>query len=193
MMTMEFEELKQIWDSQANKPSYVIDEKALHNRILSKKNQARHIANVSELLLIVVNAGAGSFVLGINIFAPGGNAFMYLMAAWMFITSLYLLVSRIRRVRGSNRFDWSMQGDLDYAISTATYQVRLSLLMRWNILPIGLLCLLGLWEGGKSILAIVLIVISFALANYMGAWDHKIYKTRKRELEILKAKLENEG
>ncbi len=41
---MEFDEMKQIWDSQNNKLMYGIDEKALHNRILTKKRQAFHIS-----------------------------------------------------------------------------------------------------------------------------------------------------
>jgi hypothetical protein len=152
--------------------------------------QARHITNISELLLIIVNLGAGSFVLGINLSSRHGNIFMYLMAAWMFATSLYSLISRIRRVKGTHRFDRSMHGDLDHAISVATYQVRLSQIMRWNILPIAALVLLGLWEGRKPLWAIGLIVICFAFTYYASGWEHRIYKSRKRELEILQEKLE---
>src|SRR4051812_1101237 len=36
MRTMEFDEMKKIWDAQNNQPLYVIDEKGLHNRIQSK-------------------------------------------------------------------------------------------------------------------------------------------------------------
>ena len=63
---MEFEELQKIWDSQNNRPVYAIDEKALHNRILSKKRQAYHITNTTELLLIIVNVAAGGLILGLN-------------------------------------------------------------------------------------------------------------------------------
>ncbi len=187
---MEFDELQKIWDAQNNEPLYAINEKALHNRILSKRRQARRITNISELLLIIVNLGAGCFVFGINLFKKPGNMFMYLMAAWMFATALYLLVSRIHRIRGDRRFDRSMHGDLNHAISVATYQVRLSQIMRWNILPIGALSLLSAWEGGKLFWVAGLIGISFALAWYAGNWEHSIYKTRKRELEILQKKLE---
>ena len=63
---MEFDELKQVWDSQNNELLYAINEQALHNRILSKKKQAYHITNVSELLMIIVNMGAGYFVFQMN-------------------------------------------------------------------------------------------------------------------------------
>ncbi len=190
---MEFEEMKKIWDAQNNEPLYGINQKALHNRILSKKKKAYHITNVSELLLIIVNAGAGLFVLAVNLYRQSVNIYIYILAAWMCLGALYMLMSRIRRIKGSHRFDRSMLGDLYHAISMATYQVRLSQAGRWNILPIALLCLLGLWEGGKSVWLIVAIVILFALAAWGGRWEHSIYKARKRELEILQKKLESEG
>lgn len=186
---MEFNEMKKIWDSQNNEPLYTINEKALHNRILSKKKTGYHITNTSELLLIIVNAGAGLFVLGVNISKPGVNIYMYLLAAWMLLSALYMLMSRVRRIKGSQQFDRSMLGDLSHAISVATYQVRLSQVGRWNILPIGVLCLLGLWVSGKPAWSIVVIAILFAFAAFATRWEHSIYKNRKRELEILQKKL----
>lgn len=192
MITMEFDELKKIWASQNNEPLYSINEKALHNRILSKKKQAHHITNTSELLWIIGNIGAGCFILGVNLFKQSASIFMYFLFAWMFTSALYLLVSRIRRIKASYRFDRSMRGDLNHAISVATYQVRLSLLGRWNILPMGILILLAVWEGAKSFWIAVGILIFLALAHYAAGWEHSIYKARKRELEILQQKLENE-
>lgn len=190
---MEFDEMKKIWNSQNNEPLYAINEQALHNRILSKKKKTYHITNVSELLLIIVNAGSGLFVLQITLSKQGMNIYMYLLAAWMFLSALYVLVSRIKRIRGNSRFNRSMLGDLSYAISVATYQVSLSRAGLWNILPIGIFCLLGVWEGGKSIWLIIALVILFALAARAGKWEHNIYKARKRELEALRDKLENEA
>jgi hypothetical protein len=190
MIVMEFEEMKKIWDSQNNEPLYSINEKALHNRILSKKRKGHHITNISELLWIIVNISAGCFILGMN-FKQQGNVFMYLLAAWMFGSALYMLVSRIRRIKGNSRFDRSMLGDLDHAISMATYQLRFSLLGRWSILPIGILTLLGVWEAGKSVWIVVGILIFFVLTHYAAGWEHRIYKARKRELEVLKNKLDS--
>ncbi len=107
---MEFEEMKKIWDSQNNEPLYGINEKALHNRILSKKKQAYHITNISELLSIVAYAVTGCFILGMNLHKQSGNVFMYILSAWMLGSALYLLVSRIRRINGDHRFDRSMRG-----------------------------------------------------------------------------------
>jgi hypothetical protein len=194
MITMEFEELQKIWDTQNSRPLYAIDEKALHNRILKKKKQFTHITNFSELLLIIVYAGAGIFVLGLNIYKAAPNIFMFLLAAWIFAITLYVLISRIRRIRrNKNRFQQSMYGDLDHTIAIATYQIRLSQFMRWNILPIGIFILLGIWNGGKSIWVAGSTLIFFALAYYAGGMEHRIYKARKRELQIFKENLEKEG
>jgi hypothetical protein len=190
---MEFDELKQVWDSQNNELLYAINEQALHNRILSKKKQAYHITNVSELLMIIVNMGAGYFIFQMNLTGHKGNIFMYLLAAWMLGVAWYLLFSRIQRLKKDKQFDRSMHGDLNYAISVATYQVRLSLLGRWSILPIALFTLAGLWQSGKSVWIVLALLTFFVLVNYGARWEHGIYKTGKRELEILKEKLESEG
>ena len=188
---MEFEELKKIWDAQSNQPLYSINEKAMYNLILSKKKQAHHITNISELLIIISYMITGSFVLGINLFDQSGNISMYLLSAWMFGSALFMLVNRIIRKKGENQFDRSMSGDLDHAITVATYQVRISQIMLWNVLPIGALTLIGLWEGGKSIWIVVIALLFFALTYYAGGWEHNIYKRKKRELETLKKKLDN--
>jgi len=190
---MEFDEMKKIWDTQNKEALFVINERALHNRILSKKTNASHFANFSELLLILVNAGAAILILILTTAKPGGNLFLYLMASWMLVTMLYVLMSRIRRQKAENRFDRTMLGDLNHAITTATYQVRLSQLMRWNILPIAIFVLLSIWENWKAGWIVVLILILFSLAHYLSGWEHNIYVARKRELEILYKKLKDES
>ena len=187
---MEFNELKQTWDAQNNELVYAINTQALHNRILSKKKQGRHITNVSELLMIITNMGAGYFILQMNLYRHSENIFMYLLATWMLGVSWYLLFNRVRRLKKNKQFDRSMSGDLNYAIWIATYQVRLSLLGRWSILPIGIFTLLGLWQSGKSIWIVIALLVFFVVVNYASGWEHNIYKTRKSELEVLKEKLE---
>ena len=190
---MEFEELRKIWDAQNNQPLYAINEKAMYNLILSKKKQAHHITNISELLLIFVNLGAGIMILALNLFRQSVNISLYVLSAWMLVTALYTLVRRIQRIKGDQQFDRSISGDLSHAISMASYQVRISQIMRWNILPVAGLTLLGLWEGGKPIWIVVIVLLFFALTIYAGGWEHNIYKRKKRELEILQKKLGNES
>src|SRR5688572_1643433 len=121
---MEFDELQKIWDTQNNQPLYVINEQALHNRIVAKKHQVIHIAVVTEWILIIANSISGAFVLQQNYTGRGGLIFVYLLALWMLVTALYVLINRIRRMREQHQFNRSISGDLQHAVTTAVYQVR---------------------------------------------------------------------
>jgi len=188
---MEFDDMKKIWDTQNNEPLYAVNETALHHRILSKKRKGFHITNISEWLSVLVYGGTACFIFGVNFYKQSGNVWMYFLAAWMLGSALYTLVSRIRRIRGERQFDRTMNGDLAHAISVAAYQVRLSFLMRWNILPMGLLTVLSVLDNGKSVWVAVGVLVFFVISYYAGGWEHNIYKNRKRELEVLQNKLES--
>jgi hypothetical protein len=192
-MTMEFEELRRIWDTQNNKPLYVMDEQALYNRILSKKKSARHITNFSELLIIIIYLGAGSFALLANLINEDWNIYLYVLSAWMLMIAFYIIISRVRRIAANKLFDRSMRGDLQHAISVATYQVRLSQMMRWNVVPIAVLSAVVVIAGGKSIYVALAMIVVFAIAFYLSRWEHNIYVNKKRELETLQQKLEVEN
>ena len=188
---MEFDEMKKIWDAQNNQPLYVIDEKALHNRIQSRMSSVRRFTSISEWLLIMINLGTGSILLGLNPFKPGANIFLYLEAAWMFAIAVYLVVHHIRRVKASRQFDRSIHGDLNHAISIASYQMRLSQIIRWNLLPMGVIMIFSGWETGKLFRVSVVILVSYTLAFYVASKGYRADKRRKRELQVLKEKLEN--
>jgi len=187
---MEFDEMKKIWDAQNNQPLYVIDEKALHNRIQSKMNTVVRLTNIGDWLLIVIFFGTGIVLLGSNPFKPGANIFLYLEAAWMFAIVVYLVVSRIRRIKASRQFDRSIHGDLNHAISLASYQMRLSQIIRWNFLPMGAIMIFSGWEAGKLLRVSVVILVSYSLAFYVTSKGYLANKRRKRALQVLKEKLE---
>lgn len=188
---MEFEELQKVWDTQNNQPLYVINEKALHNRIVAKKHQVIHIAGFTEWLLIIVNIATGGFLVGSN-FNSHNYFFTYLLAAWMFGSAVYVLIHRISRLKEQHRFDRSLSGDLQHALAAASYQVRIAHIMRWNVLPIVLLVLLNIWEGGKSLWLSLAVSLFFILVFYASGWELGIYKAKKRELEVLQKKLQEE-
>ena len=193
MITMEFDEMKKIWDAQNNQPLYVIDEQALHHRIQSKMSGVIHISNMSEWSLMLVNLAAGCILLALNPFKAGANIFMYLESAWMFGTVVYVVVNRIRRIKAGRRFDRSIHGDLDHAIAVAGYQVRLSRVIRWNLLPMAAIMIGSGWEAGKLLKVSMVILLSYALAFYVGAIEQRVNKKRKRELLVLKEKLETDN
>lgn len=190
---MEFDELQKIWDTQNNQPLYVINEQALHNRIVAKKHQVIHIAVVTEWILIIANTISGAFVLQQNYTGRRGLIFVYLLAVWMLGTALYVLVNRIRRMREQQQFNRSISGDLQHAVTTAVYQVRIARIMRWNVLPIGLLVLLSVWEGGQSVWFSVGVALFFVLVFLASGWEMGIYRNKMKELQILQNKLQEES
>src|SRR5262245_10311764 len=101
---MEFDELQKIWDIQNNQPLYVINEQALHNRIVAKKHQIIHIAVLTEWILIIANFISGAFVLQQNYTGRRSLVFAYLLAIWLLGTAIYVLANRIRRMREQKQF-----------------------------------------------------------------------------------------
>lgn len=187
---MEFEEMQKIWDSQNNRILYAIDENALSKGISAKKQQTLRTSNVSELTIIITYIVAGFIILFVIAINKMNNMFMYLLSGWMFVTAVYAIVIRLKRINGNKKFDRTLSGDLDHAIATATHQVRFSRVLKWNIFPVTALVTLVLWNGNKSIWIIVGIVAFFMLSFLASKWEHNFYKKNKDELEKLKLKLE---
>ena len=187
---MEFEEIQEIWDLQKKQSMYTINERELHGLILIKKKQAARLANATELMQIIVNTGAAAFVFEQNYFSLKGKFFLYLMAAWMLATAVFILAGRLRRIKHGKSFDQSMRGSLEHAIADATYKVRISQLMRWNIIIIAVIIVLGMFEGGQSIWIIAGTAIFFGITYYASGYEHHCYLSRKRELLSLYEKLE---
>src|SRR5688500_15786543 len=173
---MDFKDIQKIWDTQTNQPLYVINENALHKRIQAKKKQAHHTTNLTELFTIFANACAGGVVLMISIFGRSENISKYAMGSWMLVVALYVLISRIRRIKRDLKFDRTIRGELDHAVSVATYQVNLSNLMRWNLILLGSLLLLSTWEGKKSVWIGTGVLAFLAIVHYFSGWEHNFYK-----------------
>jgi len=187
---MEFDEMKKIWDAQNNQPLYVIDEKAMHNRIQSKKNTVLHFTSMTEWGLIMINLCTAGLLVNFNPLKSGPDIFLTLEAAWMVGLVIYLAVSRIRRIKASLQFDRSIHGDLDHAISLAGYQMRICQIIRWNFLPMGAIMIFSGWEAGKLFKVGAVILISYTLAFYVASKGYRANKRRKHELQSLKEKLE---
>jgi hypothetical protein len=190
---MEFDEMKKIWDAQNNQPLYAFDEKALHNRIHSNMSTILHCTSITEWLLIFINLGAGGMLIDFNPFKRGANIFLYLEAVWMFAIAVYFVTHHIRRIKASRQFDRSINSDLDHAIFLANYQMRLSQIVRWNLLPMGTLMIFSSWESGKLLRVSIIILISIALAFYVTSSGYRANKKRKHKLQALKEKLETDN
>ena len=186
---MEFEDIRKIWDQQNTQPIYVMNDAVLYRQVVDRQRQARHITQVSELLLIIVNVGASAFILGTTLFGSR-NVSLMVMSVWLGASGAWVLYGRVRRLRGAHNFDRSLQGELNHALSIASYQVRLARLGRWNALPAGVLTLLALWESNKSGWWLTAMVVLFTIAYVAAGWETNIYIERRNELEALQRKFD---
>lgn len=186
---MNFDELQKIWDTQNNQTLYAINETAMYNHIMQKQRQSRYITHISELLTMLVNACVGIFITLVNATSNNSSIALYVLGAWLAACAAFILAGRIRRLKGSHLFDRTMNGELAHALTVATYQVRLSRLMRWNILPIAILLLLGLWETGKPVWIAAATTAALLLTYYVSGWEHRYYERREHTLQKLQASL----
>ena len=189
MNSMEFDEMKKIWDEQNQRALYAIDETALQNRIRSKKQSAKKISDFSEIFLIIANIAAAAIIIITSFIKASGNIYIYVLAGLMIVTAAFVFGGRLKRQKRENTFDKSILGDLDHAIANATFQVRLSQIMRWYILPVGTLTVLSLWQTQTPIWILLLILLFFGLTWFSGGWEHQVYLRKKLELEALRTKL----
>lgn len=189
---MEFNEMREIWGAQNNQPLYTIDEKALQNRLQRKRHSV--LTNISEWILIISYLGVVTVLVGLNLFVlPKANIFLYLEAAWMFSTVVVLVVIHIRRIKAGRRFDRSIHGDLDHGIHLINYQMRISQITRWSLLPMGAIIILSIsgWEARKLFEISAVILVLYTLTFYASGKGLRMNKRRKRALQVLKEKLEN--
>lgn len=191
-----FEELQEIWNTQNDQTMYTINEEALRYKVTSAKNSATHVLKRSEQVVMYASFGTSLFILFTNIIIKSTVISLYALALWAFAGGVYGLINSIRKKIGARQFDRSIKGELDHAIFITNYQVRLSYVMRLNIIPTGILITLTFLERGQlsgfTSGLIILIIVSlaiFVLSFFGSRWEHNIYSTRKKNLEELKKKL----
>jgi L-asparagine transporter-like permease len=194
MITMEFDELQKVWDKQNNEPLYVINEEALHRRIKAKKRAAAKKANWMEIILIGANLLAGSMLLWAVLFkGKEHETFIYVMIPIMLLVPFYLLYKRTQRKKSENKFEHTLLGDIEHALSNASYTVTLSRTSQLYFLSIAALTMLSLiFDKDASIASIIGISILFLLTLYASRWEHNFYVRKKKELQNLKEKMGEE-
>lgn len=190
MMTMKFEEMKKIWDGQKKEHVFQIDQSALHHLVMRKRTQGLNITNISEWLLIAVNIIAPATIVFMTLSNETINVSMITLSCWMLLSASYVGYRRHQRMNGYARFARTLRDDLQFALDTARYQVRLSVFGRWNVVPLGILSVAGLFEADKPVWIAMALVIFLLIANYAAGWEANFYKRRLTELEALKNKLE---
>lgn len=190
---MNFEDMQKVWDTQNQTAMYVINEEALHKRILKKKNKSQRLANLTEYIFIFSTLLAGSIIVYSIVVDGSTNVVKYFMAAFFYMISIFLLTQRKNRTKEEQNFEETMLGDLDHAISNATHQVRLSKTMMNIVFPfVCLLAVIGEWITEGFNWEIIAICCFFAFTYFAARWEHSVYDCRKRELLKMKEKVSEE-
>lgn len=182
--------MQKIWDKQRNEMLFVINEEALHNRVKAKKRQANRIVNATEIGLMFVNTITATILL-VDAIIDKEGFWDYGGAFAMMLTVLYLLFIRRKRKIAANKFDRSMLGELDHAISNTNSILQLvSTMIWWYFTPIAIFTISKMLIKGASVESWLLISGAFVLAYFLVNWERNYcHIPRKRYLEALKQKL----
>ncbi|MFZ1809379.1 MAG: hypothetical protein WAU36_19255 [Cyclobacteriaceae bacterium] len=187
---MKFEDMKKIWDKQDQQHKYVIDEKKLHESIQQKKRKSSRFVSKVEWILIFANGIAGGTIVAMNFIEKRGDIYANALGLVMLAAGIYIYTRRLHRLKHENRFDRTMLGDLDHAISNATYRARLSYGMLIYFLVVAALTLGNAIHEDKSWLKIGLIVVFFVITWFLGRWEYKAWHlANKKRLMAMRDKL----
>ncbi|WP_420318314.1 hypothetical protein [Ekhidna sp.] len=186
---MEFEEMQKIWSEQKGETMYAINESALHKRIGKKKDAASKRINMVEILISIIN-GVVAIILFIDALGDSHN-WDFMGAGIMAATVIYIQYFRWKRIASENKFDRSMIGELDHAISNTNHIVRFSYLMIVGYLaPMSVYLFAKMISQGASLEKWLLIVGLYLLSFLLIYWERKTcHIPRQRNLIALKRKL----
>lgn len=189
---MEFEEMKKIWDTQRQKTMYAIDEEALHQRVVGRKEKAARVASRSERVMIGALMFSFTIVMGASIYKSEYEIAPLLLAVTMLGAAIFIGIRRRQRLAMSADFERSILGDINHAIAHATYQVRLSQGSKMLYIVVALLSVFSLVDTMDEWYKGAFVGLLF-LVGYFGArWEHKtLYVSQKRSLEEMREQLES--
>jgi hypothetical protein len=187
---MEFDEMKKIWDTQSNVAMYAIDEEALHNRVISKRNKAARNASKMEGILIFSLLFASGIIWSSMIFKANYELPSLVLSGIMLVVAGAIFLGRRKRMSWQNGFENTMLGDIDQAIANASYQVALSKSSRWLYLTVSVFAVLSVFNEASEWWKGLLVTLFFIVGYFAARWEHKtFYVSQKRSLETVRKKL----
>ena len=186
---MEFDEIRKIWDSQNNKPMYVIDENSIHNIVKRKIKAAARKANTFEFGIIMITAFVTVFMITKGIMNMQWTNFLTAIASSGI--TIYIFINRSRRRKMENKFGQTLLDGLDNAIANIDYLIKqASTFLWWYILPFGIATMVSMYVKPRPIEAWLLIGAAFVLAYLLANWSaRKEHLPRKKTLEALRRTL----
>ena len=195
MITMEFDEMKKIWDEQNQEPLYAINEAALHKSIQSKQKRASRLSNINDFGLMGIAVITAIAYTCISIINENPSVYDYLIPVILVGIGIYVLVGRIQRMKEERQFDRTMRGDLEHAITNVSYEAKRSKTMVWwFIVPLAVPSLLNLIQDEASWWQILAIAGAFVLSYAVVRWEfNRCHLPKKQRLEALREKLTEEN
>jgi hypothetical protein len=191
MITMEFEEMKKIWDEQNQEQLYAINEAALRKRIQSKLKRARRLSDINDFGLIAV-ALVTPVILWLT--SDGINAYHYTVTTILMLIIGYVLYGRNRRKKIERRFDRSILGELDHTIANVAYEARRARTMVWwFMVPLAIPTIIAMIWKGAPLWSWVVVLGMFLLSYVVVRWElNRCHIPKKQKLEALRDKLTEE-
>ncbi len=194
MNTMEFEEMKKIWDTQQNEPLYAINETTLHKRVQQKSNSIKRMVNCFEWGIIGITTLVGVVSI-IDAIVDKESFFSYLAGGIPFLIAIYIYLGRKYRKTQEEKFAQSLLGDLGQAIANTEYHIaRLRNFIWWYFLPFTLIYAISVYDtfSGRPLWVWFLMPAAFVIAYFLFQRDIRKNVLKKRDLEALRDKLAEE-
>lgn len=192
MISMEFEEMKKIWDDQNQRPLYAIDEDALRRSIHAKSRKASFSSNFTEISLIIISVITFTIVVLKN--WHESNPWAYPPVIALLLTSIYVYWGRVKRLRNEQLFDRTMLGDLDHTIYNVEYEIkRARTFPLWYLAPVIVPAFLNMYMNDASLSKWLLVGGAFIL-SYLVTWFglKQFQEPKKKKLEQLRKKIMND-
>lgn len=188
---MEFEEMKIIWDLQNNEPLYAINQDALHKQIKRKGKSITRSLDIVDVMMIIVNLLCAVFLI-VDTLQDYGPGYEYALPGLYLVFFAYTLYRRFIRKQEVVGFGQSILEELDKAIWQADYLInQTTTMVFWYVLPLFVFASGIMLLNSKPLWALLLTVIVLPLTYLGGRWEvEKWHRPRKRELESLRAKLQ---
>lgn len=134
-MTMDFDEMKVIWDRQDERPLYAVDERALRASVRRRSRNFRNVVLLSRLVIVLT-----SFVLGalfvLDALANSDVPHRLVSGAILLLLGAVQSAALLRTRAGEARFGQSVLGDVDRAIWRVDQSIAWARSLRWRYVPL---------------------------------------------------------
>ncbi|MEM6700363.1 MAG: hypothetical protein AAF599_18305 [Bacteroidota bacterium] len=183
---MEFEEIQKVWSEQKSEEMYAVNENALHNSIRSKQKEASKKMNRIEIDFLVFNL----LFLANTVYHKEG-LWDYVGALMMVLAVAFMIFFRYRRKKSENKFDRSMLGELDHAISTTRSILKITKQMSYYyILPTAVFAICEMIYFKAPFQKWLITIGVFVIVSILMLLNHKyVNLSRKKHLESLRDEL----